>query len=341
MNNDKYIFLIILQFIGITGLLIIDINDHVIGLFKGALFISLFSLTFILLIKRLRSRARLKHMTVELRRAIKGNFQTRLLANGDSLFDEVIFSTNQLIEQLEKVQIQAIKSQAARKSLLSSISHDIRTPLTSIIGYIDALRDDIATTEEEKQEYLEILSKKANSLKHLIDKIFNMAKLDADEIPMKEESLDFAEIVRESLIEFLPELKNNNVDLHINIPEKNCFVMADRLSMIRIIRNIIKNALEYGKDGKKLGVELTEKANEYHLLIWDQGPGIPKENLEYVFEKMYRGDQSRSPFSGGSGLGLAIAKALVEKNHGTIWVESTPWEKTTFGFSLPKQSRSN
>ncbi|MGG3892078.1 sensor histidine kinase [Metabacillus fastidiosus] len=341
MKNDKYILLIILQFIVITGILIIDINGHAIGSLKGALLILLFFVTFILLIKRLHFRTRLKHTAVAIRRVSNGNLKTRLLAKDDFLFDEIIFSVNELIEQLEKIQIQSIKSQVARKSLLSSISHDIRTPLTSIIGYIDALRDDIATSEAEKQEYLRILSKKAGNLKELIEEIFDMAKLDADEMPLKEEPLDLAEVARESLIEFLPELKNEHVELHISIPEKNCYVIADRLSLIRIIHNIIKNALEYGKDGKMLGIQIIEKANEYQLLIWDQGPGIPKEDLEFVFERMYRSDQSRSPFSSGSGLGLAIAKALVEKNKGDIWVESVPWVKTTCGFSIPRHNQSN
>jgi signal transduction histidine kinase len=324
----------------ITGLFILEMSDSTLEPLKESLLILLFTVTFFLLIKRLNSRARLKHMAAELRRAVNGNFKTRLLAKGDSVFDEVIFSLNELIEQLEKIQIESIKSQTARKSLLSSISHDIRTPLTSIIGYMDAIQDDIATSEDEKQEYLKILAKKADSLKQLIDKIFDMAKLDADEIQLKEESLDLAEIARESLIEFLPELKNNHVELHIRIPEKGCIVMADRLSLIRIIHNVVKNALEYGKGGKKLGIELIEKTNEYQLLIWDQGPGIPKEDLEFVFERMYRGDQSRTPFSAGSGLGLAIAKALVEKNQGEIWVESIPWKKTTFGFSIPRHNHS-
>ncbi|MCZ8531915.1 sensor histidine kinase [Psychrobacillus psychrodurans] len=341
MKYDKYLLLTILQFIMIIGLLFIDLNDQLIGLIKGTLFILLFSVTFIHLILRLRSRARLKHMIVELRRAIKGNFKTRLLAQDNSFFDEVVFSVNELIEQLEKVQIQSIKSQTARRSLLSSISHDIRTPLTSIIGYIDALQDDIATSEKEKQEYLVIISKKADSLKQLIDEIFDMAKLDADEISLKVESLNLAEIARELLIEFLPKVKNDHTELHISIPEKKCFVIADRLSLMRIIRNIIQNALEHGKDGKTLGIELIEKANEYQLLIWDQGPGIPKENLEFVFERMYRGDLSRTLISAGSGLGLSIAKALVEKNQGEIWVESIPWQKTTFGFSIPRQNNSN
>ncbi|MED0676795.1 HAMP domain-containing sensor histidine kinase [Aneurinibacillus thermoaerophilus] len=341
MNHDKYIFLIILQFIVISGLFLIDIKESLVGLLNGALFIFLFSVTFILLIKILHSRKRLKHIVEELRRAMNGNLKTRLLAKDDHLLNEVIFLINELLEQLEKNQIEAIKFHTARRRLLSSISHDIRTPLASIIGYIDALRDNIAASEDEKREYLEILSKKSNNLKQLIDEIFVMAKLDADEIPLKVESLDLSEFVRETLIEFLPKLKNDHVQLHLNIPEKKCFVMADRLSLIRIIRNLIKNALEYGRDGNILGVELIEKTDEYHLLIWDQGPGIPKKDLEFVFERMYRGDQARSSFHGGSGLGLSIAKALVEKNGGTIWVESSPWEKTTFGFSVPKHKHSN
>lgn len=341
MNRDKYIFLITFQFILITGLFILEMSDSTQEPLQESLLVLLFTVTILLLIKRLSSRARFKHLAAELRRAVNGNFKTRILAKGDSIFDEVIFSLNELIEQLEKIQIESIKSQTARKSILTSISHDIRTPLTSIIGYIDALQDNIATSEDEKQEYLKILSKKADGLKQLIDEIFDMAKLDADEIHLKEESLDLAEIARESLIEFLPELKNNHVELHIRIPEKSCIVMADHLSLIRIIRNIVKNALEYGKGGKILGIELIERTNEYQLIIWDQGQGIPKEKLEFVFDRMYRGDQSRTPFSTGSGLGLAIAKALVEKSQGKIWVESIPWKKTTFGFSIPKHNHTN
>ncbi|MBA4495076.1 HAMP domain-containing histidine kinase [Paenactinomyces guangxiensis] len=111
----------------------------------------------------------------------------------------------------------------------------------------------------------------------MTDEIFTLAKLDADEFPRKPESLDLAEMARESLIEFLPELKKYDIKLKLNIPEeKNCLVMADRLSIIRIIGNIIKNTVHYGKEGKVLGIELIETAHEYQLLIWDQGPGYLK-----------------------------------------------------------------
>lgn len=341
MGNHKTAFLIILQFIALAGLLIVEIIHHPPQMIKWAFLTALLLINGYLLLQSIRSRKRMELMASELRRAVDGNVKTRLFAKDDPLFNEVIFSMNELIEQLEKVQVQTIKSEEARKRLLSSISHDIRTPLTSIIGYIDALKDDIAASEEEKREYLEIIGKKSNSLKQLIDDIFNMAKLDADEIPLKPEVLDFAEIVRESLIEFLPEIKKLEIELTVHIPEKECFVMADYVSLMRIIANIMKNAVHYGKEGKVLGIELKETSREYELMILDKGPGISTADLENVFERMYRSDQSRNRLDGGSGLGLAIAKALVEKHGGRIWAESIPWEKTAFGFSLPKHAHPN
>ncbi|WP_165379478.1 HAMP domain-containing histidine kinase, partial [Staphylococcus aureus] len=133
----------------------------------------------------------------------------------------------------------------------------------SIIGYIDALQDDISTSEEEKRKYLEIVSRKSNGLKQLLDELFNMAKIEANEFLLKEELLDFAEVTRESIIEFLPELKKEEIELIVRIPEEDCLIMADPQSLIRIIGNLIKNAVHYGKDGKVLGIELTATTNDF------------------------------------------------------------------------------
>ncbi|PEA52736.1 two-component sensor histidine kinase [Bacillus pseudomycoides] len=334
MKNDKVLYLISLQLIIIPILLLIEMSHTC----KLILFTVLFLITISLFLIRIHFIQRRKSIVASLRRAIHGNLQTRLYTTNDDSLDDVIFSINELITELEKVQVEARKSQEARKQLLSSISHDIRTPLTSIIGYVDALKDGIASSEDEQREYLEILSKKSSSLKQLVDQIFNMAKLDSDEFPLQKESLDFAEITRESLIEFLPELSKHNIELQVHIPETPCPITADHLSLVRIIGNLMKNTIYYGKVGKLVGIELLETTSEYQLLIWDKGPGISNNDLENVFERMYRSDQSRNASHGGSGLGLAIAKALVEKNGGQIWVESIPWKKTTFSFSIPKQT---
>ena len=339
MYSDKIILLNILQLLCIIGLFFTDLNNQLLGINKLVLYIVLFFFTTFLLLIRFHFVNRLKIMIEELQRVIKGNLTTRLIVNEDNVFNKMIFSVNELIEQLERVQIESIKAQNARKRLLSSISHDIRTPLTSIIGYIDALKDDIAVSREEKKEYLEIISKKSSNLKQLINEIFNMAKLDADEVLINPESLELTEITREVLIEYLPEIKKNNLELKLSLPKTKCFITADYLSIIRIIDNLIKNAILYGKEGKVLGIELMESNQEFQLLIWDKGQGIAEHDLDHVFERMYRSDQSRNSINGGSGLGLAIAKSLVEKNQGRIWVESSPWNKTVFGISFPKTEK--
>ncbi|MBE7099947.1 sensor histidine kinase [Bacillus cereus] len=331
MKTDKTLFLISLQLI-ICGLLNIQMGPK--G--KMSLFITLILITMYLFFSRIQFIQHRKSVDTKLGRVLKGNLQTRLFTSNDPSLHSIVFSINELIAELEKVRIEAKRSEESRKQLLSSISHDIRTPLTSIIGYIDALKDGVAVSEIEKKEYLKILYMKSNNLKHLVNEIFNMAKLDANEFPLKEEELDFSEVTREVLIEFLPELSKHNLELQVLIPESTCPIIADHLSLMRIMSNLIKNAIYYGKDGKTLGIELLETDTDYELLIRDKGPGIPKHDLQNVFERMYRSEQSRNSSSGGSGLGLSISKALVEGNGGHIWVESTPWKRTTFGFSIPK-----
>ncbi|MED4754981.1 HAMP domain-containing sensor histidine kinase [Brevibacillus choshinensis] len=336
MKRDKTILLIGMQLLLLTGFIVIEATNQPQVFLRGALFIALAGITVMLLFMRLRFKVKLASMIEVLRRASSGNVNTRLLANDEPVVNEFIFTINELIDQLDKIRVQTIKSEAARKSLLSNISHDIRTPLTSIIGYVDALNDDIAASREEKLEYIGIISRKSTALKQLIDEIFDLAKLDADEVPLRPETLDLAEMARESIIEFLPVLKQANMKLIASIPEKKCLVTADRLSVQRILNNIVKNAVHHGQHGKLLAVELTEHTASYHLTIWDKGQGIPEEELAKVFERMYRTERSRSSMFGGSGLGLAISKALVEKNGGNIWAESQPGKKTTFTISLPK-----
>jgi len=336
MKRNKTILLIGMQLLLLTSLMVIEATNQPLGFLRGAFFITLAAITVMLLLMHIRFKVKLANMIEVLRRASNGNVNIRLLANDEPLVNEFIFTINELIDQLDKIRVQTIKSEAARKSLLSNISHDIRTPLTSIIGYVDALNDDIAASREEKLDYIGIISRKATALKQLIDEIFTLAKLDADEVPLRPETLDLAEMTRESLIEFLPALNQANMKLIASIPEKKCLVTADRLSVQRILDNIVKNAVQHGQQGKVLGVELMEHTASYHLTIWDKGQGIPEEELVNVFERMYRTERSRNAMFGGSGLGLAISKALVEKNGGNIWAESQPEQKTTFTFTLPK-----
>ncbi|PYI52491.1 sensor histidine kinase [Paenibacillus flagellatus] len=340
MSSGKGVLLLLLQGTAAAVLLLSELAGQPLGFGRGALFGVLFVCTIALLSGQLRFSSRLRRMKAELARARSGNWNARLLTNGDRSLDDVVFSVNEWIEKLEEIQIRTARSEAARKSLLSNISHDIRTPLSSIIGYADALKDDVAATPEQKKEYIEVISDKARSLKRVIDDMFQMAKLDADEMPLTMEPVDFAEVVRESLIEILPDVQLHGLELHVRLPDDPCVVEADRIGLLRLTGNILKNAVHYGRDGGAVGVEMSEGAEEVTLLIWDRGAGIAEADLPRVFERTYRTDRARRAQTGGSGLGLAIAKALADKHGGKLWAESVPGERTTFGLVLPKRGPS-
>ncbi|SHJ97559.1 sensor histidine kinase [Paramaledivibacter caminithermalis] len=279
---------------------------------------------------------KIKMINQQLDRIISGNLNTRILIKEDGLLSNLACKFNEVIEILQNTKENQIIVEESRRKLMSNISHDIRTPLTSIIGYVDALKDGVADSEKEKSEYLEIISSKSKKLKKLIDEIFYMAKLDSDDIEMNFQVQDISEIIRECIIEFLPEINKKEIKLKVNLTEDKTLVYADKLSITRILNNIIKNALQYGYEGKVLGINLIVTRSNYEISIWDRGAGIDEEHLPYIFDRLYIKDKARKNTLGSSGLGLAIVKKLLEMHGGTIWVESKPYDKTIFTFTIPK-----
>lgn len=336
MKNDKVMLILITELFLILGLIIITIVENSFILIKMIFLLCIFTIIIVLLFQRYNFLININKNVNKIKLAIAGNFHTRLFTNNDRACDEFLFSINELIEKSEKVEVQAVRSQVKRKNLLSSISHDIRTPLTSVIGYADALKDQVVTSKEEVEEYLDILIQKSNRLKLIVDEIFDIAKLDSDEMTLNEERFDLSEVIRETIIDFLPDINNNNFDLIVDIPDRQCFIEADKLSIVRVLTNLIKNALSHGRDGKSIEISLKDCDTEYEANIIDKGQGIPNSEISNVFERMYKGMKSRTGSNSGSGLGLSIAKALIEKSGGEIWVKSSPWKKTIFGFTFPK-----
>ena len=273
-----------------------------------------------------------------------GTYSVRLRTGTLRSFDDVILGLDSLIGLLDTVHAEAVRSEAARKSLLSDISHDIRTPLTSIIGYIGALKDDIASSGEEREQYVGILDAKSRALKGMIEDIFSLAKLDADEIRISPEEIDLAELARETLIEFLPELRANGIELAAEIPDEKVMICADRLSVSRIARNLVENAIRHGGESRYVRVAVTGStvtgstvagaaeagAAEARLTVADRGKGIPQEDLPKVFTRLYRRDPARNTSALGSGLGLAIVQSLAVKNGATVSARSVPGGETSF-----------
>ncbi|WP_123043470.1 sensor histidine kinase [Cohnella candidum] len=220
--------------------------------------------------------------------------------------------------------------------MIANISHDLRTPLTSLLGYMEALRSDTTLTVEERNNFIQIAAEKGNSLLERLQEFFELAKLEADDAPSDLHPINLKDVVEEVLLGFYPDFQKAAITPTVNIPESPLFVMADRVHVRRVLENLLSNALRYGQEGREIGIGVREESDLVWVEIWDRGQGIPAHDLPRVFERFYTGEASRNASLRGTGLGLTIAKNLVEKQGGQIAVTSKPGEKTVFSFCLIK-----
>jgi two-component system phosphate regulon sensor histidine kinase PhoR len=242
-------------------------------------------------------------------------------------------SINSLILDYQSYVEKEKSNEILTKKLISEISHDIRTPLTSILGYMDILSGNKSLTEENKNRYIEIISLKGQALHKYIDDLFEYVKLEADDITIKLSRQNLSEIVRTMLCFLYQDFAKENLTPLIESPEKDLYVLGDGTSINRILQNLLYNALCYGKSGNCIGISIREESDKVWVDVWDKGKGIGQEEIKYIFARLYT---SRNSSSGGSGFGLSIAKRLVRKMNGEIYVNSIPDEKTVFSFFLKK-----
>lgn len=266
---------------------------------------------------------------------IAGNENLRIHVGAQEPIAPLVFKINQLVDSYQKDKIKLAQTERARKQMLSNLSHDLRTPLTSVLGYLDALCEGMAGAEAE--EYLQIAKNKAYALKEYIDGLFAMAQNEADEIQLNLEPIDLFELLRSELIGWVPKLQKEKITLEVKIPDEECFVVGDQHAIIRVFGNLLQNALRYGRENNFLGVSAWADDTGAHFEVWDQGPGLSAYEISKVFDRLYKSDSSRS--RPGHGLGLTIAKELVQKMKGKISMESTPYLKTCVRVSLPKSKK--
>ena len=223
--------------------------------------------------------------------------------------------------------------------MISNISHDFRTPLTSMLGYIEMLQSDDSLSDKEGIEYLEVISIKGEQLRVLIEEFFNLSKIDSNDITINIKRLNITEVIRRCILSFLKDFETKGIELVLEIPNKDIFIEADEMAVYRILQNLIGNSLKYGDQGKVIGVSLKDIDDHIFIEVWDKGRGIPKEEIPYIFQGLHSVDKSRNSKLKGSGLGLAIVKKLVERHNGTIEVSSKPYEKTVFKVTVFKKLR--
>ena len=246
---------------------------------------------------------------------------------------ELAAAINELQEKLIKVKADYARSEISSRKMLSNISHDIKTPMTVILGYLEIMRMNGTATEEMILK----TEKKAKSIMELITQFFTLAKLESGDTHLDLVKTDICEICRESVLDYYEILTNSGFEVNISIPEEAMFVEGDKNAIQRILTNLISNAIRYGSEGKYLGVSLRRENRSIVLEVADKGKGIEKEFADKIFERLFTMEDSRNRNIQGNGLGLTIAKNLAEKMNDSLTVSSIPYEKTVFTLKLPEK----
>ena len=266
--------------------------------------------------------------------------------SADKLFDKNVEYINlppEMVEvekKLNHFKTEAIKNERlARENeqkkdeLIVYLAHDIKTPLTSMIGYLSLLSEIKDMPQEQRNRYIDIALDKSYRLEDLINELFDVARFNSEKIVLEKEEINLNLMLEQIADDFYPTLKEMNKKINFTSDEKT-ILYADPDKLSRGFNNLIKNAVNYSKENTDIDISILNKENQATVKITNKGKQIPKEKLDKIFEKFYRLDSSRTSKTGGSGLGLAIAKEIVELHGGRIYAESD-MKETTFSVILP------
>lgn len=231
-----------------------------------------------------------------------------------------------------------LKNDTESKELISNISHDLKTPITAIKGYVEGIMDGVADTPEKMDRYIKTIYNKANDMDYLIGELTVYSRIDTNRVPYHFVRLNVADYFADCIEEISTELENKGFKLvYLNYADRSAEVMADPEQIRRVINNIISNSLKYNdKENGVINIRIKDQKDYIHFEIEDNGRGVAPEDLPYIFERFYRTDASRNSKSGGSGIGLSIVKKIIEAHGGTIWAFSTIDTGLSIHFLLKK-----
>ena len=224
------------------------------------------------------------------------------------------------------------------KELISNISHDLRTPIAAVKGYVEGIMDGVADTPEKMDHYLRTIYNKANEMDRLINELTFYSKIDTNRMPYAFAKVGVKGFFDDAAEELSLELDGENVAFsYENKVAPDVQIIADSEQIRRVINNIISNSLKYmDKKERKMSLRVTDSGDFVKVAIWDNGQGIPKKDLSNIFNRFYRADASRNSAQGGSGIGLSIVKKIIEDHGGRVYAQSVEGEETTMFFELRK-----
>lgn len=227
----------------------------------------------------------------------------------------------------------AKENEQKKNDLIVYLAHDLKTPLTSIIGYLSLLDEEKNLSTKQKNKFIKIALEKSNKLEELINELFEITKYNSETLTIKKEKLNLTLLINQVIEEFYPILKEQNKEINFST-QKDIFIKADSIKMARVFNNLIKNAINYSYDNSKINITIKED-KDLIITISNKSKTLSQEQIDKIFDKFYRIDYSRNTKLGGSGLGLAIAKEIIKAHNGKIQVKSEN-EETTFTITLPK-----
>ena len=283
---------------------------------------------------RVGMRARLREISGKLKEINDTGSDEKIFAFTDvPELMELMAQMNRLLEKRVKTEAERRRFEMASKKMLSNISHDIKTPMTVILGYLEILR----MNGGDSDEMLAKTERKAKDVMELINQFFTLAKLESGDMALEAASIDLCEVCRESILDFYELLTKEDFEVDIALPEAPVYVQGNREAVGRILSNLISNVIRYGAEGKYIGLSLRTDEKSVFLAVTDKGKGIDKTFADSVFERLYTMEDSRNRNIQGNGLGLAIARNLAVQLGGTLTLDSIPYEKTVFTLMLPKE----
>lgn len=244
---------------------------------------------------------------------------------------------NNIKYMLTQREFEAKEAQQQKSDLVVYLAHDLKTPLTSILGYGSLLTEADTLPPETSRRYVNIIYSKAKRMEFLLEELFEITRFNAQSINLIKRSIDLKVMLEQVAEEFYPLFTEKGLYLDLELPAEKCMVIADGEQLARVFDNLLRNAVNYSEPDSPLRIRLYHEAENIGIQFSNYGVTIPEEKLNHIFEKFYRVDEGRSSASGGSGLGLAIAKKIVELHDGKIVAQSMDlW--TTFTVILPQNS---
>ena len=277
-------------------------------------------------------QAKIKRMNKKLEEILETGSDEKVMVFTDNpVLMELGGQINRLLIDRQKIRADFKREEISSKKMLANISHDIKTPLTVILGYLEIMR-----LNHTDNEMLKKVETKANQVMNLINQFFTLAKLESGDTNINLGKVNINEICRENVLEFYDILLQKDFDVDLFIPETAIFVQGEKEALQRILYNLLSNVIRYGSDGKYLGVFLRQDKGNVYIDVVDKGKGIEQEFASNVFDRLYTMEDSRNREIQGNGLGLTIAKNLAKQLEGDIFLNSIPNVKTTFTVSLKK-----